>query len=121
MQGGFTKHCCFLCLWDSRATTEHYVRKDWPARVVYVPGYTNIKEVPLVDPKDVLLPPLHIKLGLMKNFVKQLGKSKSNGFAFLCNKFSKISEAKLEEGIFVGPQIREVWKDPDFEKELTSI
>ena len=31
MQGGFTKHCCFLCLWDSRATAEHYVRKDWPA------------------------------------------------------------------------------------------
>ena len=51
----------------------------------------------------------------MKNFVKQLGKSKSNGFAFLCNKFPKISEAKLKEGIFVGPQIREVLK------ELTSI
>ena len=121
MQGGFTKHCCFLCLWDSRATAEHYVRKDWPARVAYIPGNTNIKEVPLVDPKDVLLPPLHIKLGKMKNFVKQLGKSKSNGFAFLCNKFPKISEAKLKEGIFVGPQIREVLKDPDFEKELTSI
>ena len=30
MQGGFTKHYCFLCLWDSRATAEHYVRKDWP-------------------------------------------------------------------------------------------
>ena len=63
MQGGFTKHCCFLCLWDSRATAEHYVRKDWPARVASIPGNTNIKEVPLVDPKDVLLPPLHIKLG----------------------------------------------------------
>ena len=57
----------------------------------------------------------------MKNFVKQLGKSKSNGFVFLCNKFPKISEAKLKEGFFVGPQIREVLKDPDFEKELTSI
>ena len=56
----------------------------------------------------------------MKNFVKQLGKSQSNDFAFLCNKFSKISEAKLKEGIFVGPQNREVLKDPDFEKELTS-
>ena len=57
----------------------------------------------------------------MKNFVKQLGKSKSNGFVFLCNKFPKISEAKLKEGFSVGPQIREVLKDPDFEKELTSI
>ena len=57
----------------------------------------------------------------MKNFVKQLGKSKSNGFAFLRNKFPNISEAKLKEGIFVGPQIREVLKDPKFEKELTAI
>ena len=28
MQGGFTEHFCFLSLWDSRATAEHYVRKD---------------------------------------------------------------------------------------------
>ena len=56
----------------------------------------------------------------MKNFVKQLGNNKSNGIAFLCNKFPNISEAKLKEG-FVGPQIREVLKDPKFEKELTSI
>ncbi|GFO30098.1 hypothetical protein PoB_005660300 [Plakobranchus ocellatus] len=30
MQKGFTKYCCFLCLWDSRATKEHYVKTDWP-------------------------------------------------------------------------------------------
>ena len=57
----------------------------------------------------------------MKNFVKQLGKSKSNGFAFLCNTFLSLSEAKLIEGSFVGPQIREVLKDPKFEKEPTLI
>ena len=67
------------------------------------------------------MPPLHIKLNLMKNFVIQLGRNKSNGFAILCNKFLKVSEAKLKEGIFIGSQIREVLKDPDFEKELTSI
>ena len=120
MQRGFTKHCCFLCLWDSRATAEHYVRKDWPARAAYIPRNANFKEVPLVDPKNVLMLPRHIKLSLMKNFVKQLAKSKSNGFAFLCNKFPNISEAKLKEGIFVGPQIHKL-KDPKFKKELTSI
>ena len=57
----------------------------------------------------------------MKNFVKQLRKSKSNSFTFLCNKLPKRSEAKLKEGIFVGQQIWESLKDPDFEKELTSI
>ena len=60
----------------------------------------------------VLLPPLHIKLGLMKNFVKALHK---NGAAFqhLSTVFPGISAAK-KEGIFVGPQIREVLKDTDF-------
>ena len=121
MQGGFTKHCCILCQWDNCTTAEHYVRKDWPARVIYTPGNANIKEISLVAPKNVLMPPLHTKLGLMKDFVKQLGKSKFSGFAFLCSKFPNIREAKLKEGIFVGPQIREVLKDPKFERELTSI
>ena len=26
LQPGYSKFCCFLCLWDSRARTEHYVR-----------------------------------------------------------------------------------------------
>ena len=121
MQGGFTKHCCFLCLWDSRATAEHYVRRDWPARGSCIPGIANIQSAPLVESKDVLMPPLHIKLRLMKNFVKALGKSNSSGFAFLRKKFPKISEAKLKEGIFVGQQIQEVLKDPNFEKTLTAL
>ncbi len=29
MQAGFTKYCCFLCLWDSRAVSQHYKQKDW--------------------------------------------------------------------------------------------
>ena len=120
MQGGFTKHCCFLCLWDYRATAEHYVRRDWPARGSYITGIAIIQSVPLVDPKNILTSPLHIKLGLMKNFVKALVKSNSSGFAFLSKKFPKISEAKLK-GNFVGPQIREVLKDPNFEKTLTAL
>ena len=65
----------------------------------------------------VLLPPLHIKLGLMKNFVKALHK---NGAAFqhLSTVFPGLSAAKLKEGIFIGPQIREVLKDTDFEELL---
>jgi len=32
IQQGFTKYCCFICEWDSRARSLHYSRKDWPAR-----------------------------------------------------------------------------------------
>ena len=53
----------------------------------------------------------------MKNFVKALHK---NGAAFqhLSTVFPGLSATKLKEGIFVGPQIREVLKDTDFEKLL---
>ena len=110
MQAGFTKYCCFLCLWDSQAVSQHYKQKDWGSRSIFVPGEHSLKENPLVDMNKVLLPPLHIKLGLMKNFVKALHK---NGTAF-----QHLSTAKLKEGISVGPQIREVLKDTDFEEFL---
>jgi hypothetical protein len=41
----------------------------------------------------------------MKQFIKALGKNK-NCFQYLCKKSPQLSEAKLKEGIFVGPQIR---------------
>ena len=65
----------------------------------------------------VLLPPLHIKLGLMKNFVKALHKNGAT-FQHLSTVFPGLSTAKLKEGIFVRPQIREVLKDTDFEELL---
>ena len=52
----------------------------------------------------MLLSPLHIKLGLMKNFVKVLHKNGS-AFQHLSTVFPVLSAAKLKEGIFVGPQI----------------
>ena len=117
MQAGFTKYCCFLCLYDSRAVSQHYEQKDWGSRSTFVPGEHSLKENPLVDINNVLLSSLHILLGLMKNFVKALNK---NGAAFqhLSTMFPGLSAAKLKEGIFVGPQIREVLKDTDFEELL---
>ena len=67
------------------------------------------------------MPPLHIKLGLMKNFVKALGKSNFSEFALFCKHFPKISEVKLKKEIFVGPQILEVLKNPNFEKTMTTL
>ena len=117
LQGGFTKFCCFLCLWDSRATAQHYVTKNRPIRQDYIPGEHNIKYPPLVQREKVILPPLHIKLGLMKNFVKALDKN-GEAFHYLKALLPKISDAKLKEGIFFGPQIRKLLNDNIFEKTL---
>ena len=38
LQGGYTKFPCFLCLRDSRARTEHWIKKDWPVRSELIPG-----------------------------------------------------------------------------------
>lgn len=117
MQLGYTKYCCFLCEWDSRARDRHYVQKEWPLRQALSPGLKNVTNEPLVDPKKVLLPPLHIKLGLMKNFVKAMDWN-GTGFLYLKQKFSRLSEAKIKEGIFVGPQIKEIMKDEIFDNML---
>lgn len=118
MQGGFTKYCCFLCLWDSRATDKHYITAKWPTRSTYIPGISSVQTSPIVESDNIILPALHIKLGLMKNFVKRLGKTNSEGFLYLVAKFPKISNAKIKEGIFDGPQIRQLMHDLNFEETL---
>lgn len=37
-QSGYTKYPCFICLWDSRASHEHWIRKEWPLRKDMVVG-----------------------------------------------------------------------------------
>lgn len=77
----------------------------------------NIAHKPLVDRDRIYLPPFHIKLGLMKNFVKAMDKS-GVGFNYLKVKFPRISDAKIKGGIFIGPQIREIMSDNHFDELL---
>jgi hypothetical protein len=120
LQGGFTKFPCYLCLWDSRDTTSHYCKRIWPERSEFTVGRNNVKWEPLVDPQKVLMPPLHIKLGLMKQFVTALDKEKA-AFKFLQGFFPKLSEAKVKAGVFVGPQIKKILECKEFPKKLTRV
>lgn len=120
MQGGYTKYCCFLCLWDSRAREHHYRRKDWPERENVTVGKDNIKYVPLVKKENIILPALHIKLGLIKNFVKALDKE-GQVFSYLKTLFPQLSLAKIKEGVFDGPHIKKLVKSTDFPKYLTPV
>ena len=105
-----TRYPCFLCLLDSRADDQYYFRQEWPLRQ----GSHNVQSHPLVEPNKILFPPLHIKLGVKKNFVKAMDRGGS-GFTFLQKKFPRISMEELKVGIFDGPQIRELMKDPMFD------
>ena len=97
--------------------------KGWPLRYELIPAKKSVSHHPLVDPKKVPLPPLHIKLGIIKNFVKAMVKynKEGEGFQYIKSKFPQISDAKIKEGVFIGPQIRELIKDPFFEETLNTL
>ena len=54
----------------------------------------------------------------MKQFVKSLPKS-GKCFKYLCQSFPHLSEAKLKEGVFVGPDIRKLMLDKNFVATMT--
>jgi len=45
----------------------------------------------------------------------------SAGFMYLKNKFPRISDAKIKEGIFVWPQIRAFIQDIKYEDQLHDV
>jgi len=75
LQVEYTKCCCFLCEWDSRAKTLHYLKTEWPQRKYLKVGEKNVQHPALAEWHKILLPPLHIKLGLMKNIVKAMDRT----------------------------------------------
>ena len=107
MQLGYTKYCHFLCEWDSRDKKNYYVNKLWHKRTLLTPGEKNVVNSPLDLSEKIYLLPLHIKLGLMKNFVRGMDKT-GRGFEYVRNTFPNVSDAKIKEGIFIGLQIREL-------------
>jgi len=77
----------------------------------------NVENQPLVEPSKILLPSMHLKLGLMKNFVKAMNQEEAV-FTYLWEEFPRLSEATSKEGVFICPQIREVIKDKFFDSLL---
>jgi hypothetical protein len=62
----------------------------------------------------MLLPPVHIKFGLMKNSVKAPDRN-GPAFSFFCDKFQRLSIEQIKAGVFIGPQICELFRDPQFD------
>ena len=64
------------------------------------------------------MPPLYIKLGLMKQFVKALT---TTGYCFnyICITFPTLITEKMKADIFYGPQSRKLIKDAGFIQSVT--
>ena len=83
-------------------------------------GEQNVVAAQLVPRDKIIFPPLHIKLGLMKQFLKALDKE-GDCFPYICKIFPGLSNEKLKAGIFDGPQIRQLIKDANFCPSMNDI
>ena len=81
-QKGFTKFPCYLCMWESRARNQHWTQKEWPIRNTLTVDMQNIVNEPIVSRNKIVFPPLHLKLGFMKQFVEAL-KTDSDCFQYI--------------------------------------
>ena len=117
LQRWWAKYSCFKCLWDTRYSGDQYEINSWPERSSFTTGENSVINPPLIEPEKGILPALHIKLGLMKQFVKAM-KETSPVLSYLKSQFSKFSDSKRKEGIFVGAQIRKLFNDGNFEEVM---
>jgi len=60
---------------------------------------------------------LHIKLGLMKNFVKGVDKT-GHRLEYVRSKFRNVSDANSKDGILIGPETRELMQNKQFDEDL---
>jgi hypothetical protein len=86
----------------------HFLKTDWPQKKSLKVGEKNVQHPALAEWYKIL--PLHIRLGLMKNFVKAVDRTGS-AFKYLAEKFPRLNEAKIKERVFVGPQICKLFRD----------
>jgi hypothetical protein len=83
-------------------------------------GGKNVTNEPLVARDRIILPPLHIKISLMKQFVKALNKDGSC-VEHITHKLPEMTMDKLKARSFDGPQIRQLINDPNFIASINEI
>lgn len=104
-QHGYIKYPCYLCLWDSRAKSQHWGKTVWPLRIALNVGEREKKTLLLNLSYHVKEFSFHLcisNLHLRKQFVKTLNK-KSDCSKYICKAFSGLSDEKLQGGIPDGP------------------
>ncbi|GFG35278.1 hypothetical protein Cfor_11606 [Coptotermes formosanus] len=89
-QQGYTKFSCYICEWDSRVQDKYWTQRQWTQGARLIPGSKNILRKSLADPEKIILPFIHIKLDVVKQFFKALG-GNGNCFNYLSSKFPALS------------------------------
>lgn len=106
--------CCFLC--NFRSTQDEYLNHyttTYELREDYRPGDKTTLRESLVNKKNIILPPLHIMLGLYSSFIKSV-QNNEDLFEYLQSLMPHVSKAKHIDGILVGPDVRKLISDQTF-------
>jgi hypothetical protein len=107
IQGGNSNHPCFLCNWKKPGRNEFWPTYKGEERSGWNRGDFNVKHDSLVPRNKVLLPPLHIKLGIMTQLAKKFVLNPVL-LTHLKKLFPRLSDSKITNGIFCGPDIRKM-------------
>ena len=78
---------------------------------------SNIVNDPIVSQEKIIFPPLHTKLGLMKQFVKALN-TDGECFQHIFSALLGLSFEKIKAGVFNGPQICAFVHDQEFARKM---
>lgn len=101
MQGlkpGYPSYFCYLCCWNTRAKVDHYTHK-WPQRTGRKNKKLGLIKKPIVkNTDDILLPPLHLKLGIVQKFIATVVASNDKVFDIIKSIFPKLGKTKIEKG-----------------------
>jgi len=65
-----------------QSSVSSLLEKGFACQKSLEPGIMNVENQPLVEPSKILLPSIHLKLGLMKNFIKAMNQEEA-AFTYL--------------------------------------
>lgn len=97
LKSGYPKHMCFICNWNTRFKGDQYQYDGWKNRPESEELTESMIHKPLVPIDKILLPPLHIKLGIVKKFVGAIAQ-REEVYECLHKIFLKLSKQKLMAG-----------------------
>ena len=102
-------HCClFMHVEQSRKGKELHCERLDSQRRLCPPKY-GVTGTPIPNLIKMILPPLHINMGLKKNSVKVVNKSDEVS-SYWSRKLPSFSSSKVKRGIFAGPCSTEMSK-----------
>lgn len=126
-KGGNINFPCFRCVWNHSTTMKHlhYTDRVWEKRpeIPKTNEYSIEHEHYLVHPDNIIIPALHIQLGLCTQIIISLHKRPDDEKHAAMNRLYKLFErrktkGKIDCGIFNGPEIRLMLKDVELENFL---